>query len=70
MYPLDEGTTVVGFEAAMSQRTVTVQIKDKAKMDETYFNSCSLPPGRAGDGSGEGVEGVFREKRRGRGLGR
>ncbi|KAM7030532.1 von Willebrand factor A domain-containing protein 5B1 isoform 3-T5 [Acridotheres tristis] len=52
VYPLDEGTTVVGFEAAVSQRTVTVQIKDKAKIDGTYFNSCSLPPGRAGDGSG------------------
>ncbi|XP_056364199.1 von Willebrand factor A domain-containing protein 5B1 [Oenanthe melanoleuca] len=52
VYPLDEGTTVVGFEAAVSQRTVTVQIKDKAKMDGTYFNSCSLPPGKAGDGSG------------------
>ncbi|XP_074414837.1 von Willebrand factor A domain-containing protein 5B1 isoform X2 [Zonotrichia albicollis] len=48
VYPLDEGTTVVGFEAAVSRRTVTVQIKDKAKMDDTYFNSCSLPPGRAG----------------------
>ncbi|KAM7030531.1 von Willebrand factor A domain-containing protein 5B1 isoform 2-T4 [Acridotheres tristis] len=48
VYPLDEGTTVVGFEAAVSQRTVTVQIKDKAKIDGTYFNSCSLPPGRAG----------------------
>lgn len=62
MYPLDEGTTVVGFEAAVSRRTVTVQIKDKAKMDDTYFNSCSLPPGGAGDGSGEGVEGVLGRK--------
>ncbi|NXC86905.1 VW5B1 protein, partial [Cercotrichas coryphoeus] len=35
VYPLDEGTTVVGFEAAVSQRTVTVQIKDKAKIDGT-----------------------------------
>uniref|UniRef100_A0A8C3UX51 von Willebrand factor A domain containing 5B1 n=1 Tax=Catharus ustulatus TaxID=91951 RepID=A0A8C3UX51_CATUS len=38
VYPLDEGTTVVGFEAAVSQRTVTVQIKDKAKTDVTYFD--------------------------------
>lgn len=59
MYPLDEATTVVGFEAAVSRRTVTVQIKDKAKIDDTFFDSCSLPPGRAGDGSGEGVEGVL-----------
>ncbi|XP_039940680.1 von Willebrand factor A domain-containing protein 5B1 [Hirundo rustica] len=52
VYPLDEGTAVVGFEAATSRRTVTVQIKDKAKIDDTNFDSCSLPPGRAGDGSG------------------
>uniref|UniRef100_A0A8C4TLE1 von Willebrand factor A domain containing 5B1 n=1 Tax=Falco tinnunculus TaxID=100819 RepID=A0A8C4TLE1_FALTI len=39
VYPLDECTTVVGFEAAVSQRAVTVQIKDKAKIDDMYFNS-------------------------------
>lgn len=50
---------MVGFEAATSRRTVTVQIKDKAKIDDTCFDSCSLPPGRAADGSGEGVEGVL-----------
>ncbi|PKU32613.1 von willebrand factor a domain-containing protein 5b1 [Limosa lapponica baueri] len=52
VYPLDECTTVVGFEAAVSRRAVTVQIKDKAKIDDTYFNGCSLPDGRARDGSG------------------
>ncbi|NXN63513.1 VW5B1 protein, partial [Himantopus himantopus] len=36
VYPLDECTTVVGFEAAVSRRAVTVQIKDKAKIDDTY----------------------------------
>ncbi|KFP85537.1 von Willebrand factor A domain-containing protein 5B1, partial [Acanthisitta chloris] len=46
VYPLDEFTTVVGFEAAVSRRVVTVQIKDKAKIDDTYFDSCSLPHGR------------------------
>ncbi|KFP31285.1 von Willebrand factor A domain-containing protein 5B1, partial [Colius striatus] len=34
VYPLDESTTVVGFEAAVSHRAVTVQIKDKAKIDD------------------------------------
>uniref|UniRef100_A0A8C3DHC8 von Willebrand factor A domain containing 5B1 n=1 Tax=Corvus moneduloides TaxID=1196302 RepID=A0A8C3DHC8_CORMO len=57
VYPLDEGTTVVGFKAVVCRRMVTVQIKDKAKIDDTYFDSCSLPPGRAGDGSGEGIKG-------------
>ncbi|XP_009888289.1 PREDICTED: von Willebrand factor A domain-containing protein 5B1 [Charadrius vociferus] len=54
VYPLDECTTVVGFEAAVSRRAVTVQIKDKAKIDDMYFNGCSLPDGRARDGSGRG----------------
>ncbi|XP_069731108.1 von Willebrand factor A domain-containing protein 5B1 [Phaenicophaeus curvirostris] len=52
VYPLDEGTTVVGFEAAVSRRAVTVQIKDKAKIDDTYFDGCSLPSGRVCDGNG------------------
>ncbi|KFO77310.1 von Willebrand factor A domain-containing protein 5B1, partial [Cuculus canorus] len=52
VYPLDECTTVVGFEAAVSRRAVTVQIKDKAKIDDTYFDSCRLPSGRVRDGSG------------------
>uniref|UniRef100_A0A8C0EWM1 von Willebrand factor A domain containing 5B1 n=1 Tax=Bubo bubo TaxID=30461 RepID=A0A8C0EWM1_BUBBB len=37
VYPLDECTTVVGFEAAVSRRAVTVQIKDKAKIDDTIM---------------------------------
>ncbi|NXC24260.1 VW5B1 protein, partial [Campylorhamphus procurvoides] len=34
VFPLDEGTAVVGFEATVSRRVVTVQIKDKAKIDD------------------------------------
>ncbi|XP_021272919.1 von Willebrand factor A domain-containing protein 5B1 [Numida meleagris] len=52
VFPLDEGTTVVGFEAVICQRAVTVQIKDKAKIDDAYFDSVSLPNGRAQDGGG------------------
>ncbi|XP_051493100.1 von Willebrand factor A domain-containing protein 5B1 [Apus apus] len=52
VYPLDEGTTVVGFEAAVSRRAVTVQIKDKAKIEDMTPHGCSLPGGRARDGSG------------------
>ncbi|XP_009461709.1 PREDICTED: von Willebrand factor A domain-containing protein 5B1 [Nipponia nippon] len=54
VYPLDECTTVVRFEAAVSRRAVTVQIKDKAKIDDMYFDGCSLPDGRARDGRGSG----------------
>ncbi|NXF93023.1 VW5B1 protein, partial [Eubucco bourcierii] len=35
VYPLDDFTTIVGFEAAVSRRAITVQIKDKAKMGDT-----------------------------------
>nr|XP_056721339.1 von Willebrand factor A domain-containing protein 5B1 [Euleptes europaea] len=41
VYPLDEYTTVVGFEAVISSRAVTVQIKDKAKIDDCYVDCCS-----------------------------
>uniref|UniRef100_A0A8C0J820 von Willebrand factor A domain containing 5B1 n=1 Tax=Chelonoidis abingdonii TaxID=106734 RepID=A0A8C0J820_CHEAB len=47
VYPLDEYTTVVGFEAVVSRRAVTVQIKDKAKIDDCYLDCGSLPSGRA-----------------------
>lgn len=51
VYPLDEYTTVVGFEAVIAKQVVTVQIRDKAKIDD-----CSNPPnGRALDESGERV---------------
>nr|XP_020636789.1 von Willebrand factor A domain-containing protein 5B1 isoform X1 [Pogona vitticeps] len=46
VYPLDEYTTVVGFEAVISERVVTMQIKDKARMDDNYFDCCSLSDGR------------------------
>ncbi|XP_053256473.1 von Willebrand factor A domain-containing protein 5B1 isoform X3 [Podarcis raffonei] len=52
VYPLDEYTTVVGFEAMISERVVTVQIKDKARIDDCYVDCCSLPNGRALDEGG------------------
>ncbi|XP_074162141.1 von Willebrand factor A domain-containing protein 5B1 isoform X2 [Sminthopsis crassicaudata] len=38
VYPLDEHTTVVGFEAIISERAVTVQIKDKSKLNSNYID--------------------------------
>ncbi|XP_069466473.1 von Willebrand factor A domain-containing protein 5B1 [Ambystoma mexicanum] len=52
VYPLNEHTTVVGFEAVVCRRIVTVQIKDKGKIDDCYYDCCSLPNGRFQDGSG------------------
>nr|KAF6384140.1 von Willebrand factor A domain containing 5B1 [Pipistrellus kuhlii] len=42
VYPLDEYTTVIGFEAVIADRVVTVQIKDKAKMEGGHFNATHL----------------------------
>ncbi|KAM8927489.1 von Willebrand factor A domain-containing protein 5B1 isoform 2-T2 [Pelodytes ibericus] len=52
VYPLNEHTVVVGFEAVVCRRIVTVQIKDKAKMDESYYDYCSMSSGRLLEGNG------------------
>ncbi|XP_068097859.1 von Willebrand factor A domain-containing protein 5B1 isoform X2 [Hyperolius riggenbachi] len=52
VYPLNEHTVVVGFEAVICRRIVTVQIKDKAKMDESYYDYCSMSSGRLPEGNG------------------
>uniref|UniRef100_A0A452R7J4 von Willebrand factor A domain containing 5B1 n=1 Tax=Ursus americanus TaxID=9643 RepID=A0A452R7J4_URSAM len=45
VYPLDEYTTVIGFEAVIADRVVTVQIKDKAKMERnTLQEGISVTP--------------------------
>ncbi|XP_030625649.1 von Willebrand factor A domain-containing protein 5B1 [Chanos chanos] len=41
IYPLEECSTVVGFEAMISNQIITVQIKDKAKIDDCYFECCT-----------------------------
>uniref|UniRef100_H3BGV1 von Willebrand factor A domain containing 5B1 n=1 Tax=Latimeria chalumnae TaxID=7897 RepID=H3BGV1_LATCH len=51
VYPLDEYTTVVGFEAMISGRIITVQIKDKAKIDDCHFDCCSLSDGGPQNGN-------------------
>ncbi|XP_040325128.1 von Willebrand factor A domain-containing protein 5B1-like [Herpailurus yagouaroundi] len=42
VYPLDEYTTVIGFEAVIADRVVTVQIKDKAKMESSHFDGTRI----------------------------
>lgn len=38
VYPIDEYTTVVGFEAVIADRVVTIQLRDKAKLDRSYLD--------------------------------
>ncbi|KAI5609151.1 von Willebrand factor A domain-containing protein 5B1 [Silurus asotus] len=41
IYPLEEGSVVVGFEAMISSQIITVQIKDKTKIDDCYLDCCT-----------------------------
>ncbi|XP_033623550.1 von Willebrand factor A domain-containing protein 5B1 isoform X2 [Fukomys damarensis] len=43
VYPLDEYTTVIGFEAVIAGRIVKVQIKDKAKLDSSHLDASCTP---------------------------
>ncbi|XP_017563343.2 von Willebrand factor A domain-containing protein 5B1 [Pygocentrus nattereri] len=53
IYPLEEGAVVVGFEAMISTQIITVQIKDKAKIDDCYFDCCTATNGALQSGSGQ-----------------
>ncbi|KAJ3586469.1 hypothetical protein NHX12_012867 [Muraenolepis orangiensis] len=50
IYPLEENATVVGFEAMISSQIITLQIKDKSKIDDCQPDVSSatgaLPSGR------------------------
>ncbi|KAF7666115.1 hypothetical protein LDENG_00120730 [Lucifuga dentata] len=45
IYPLEENSIVVGFEAMISSQIITLQIKDKAKIDDCYLDCCSTSNG-------------------------
>uniref|UniRef100_A0A8D2AKX5 von Willebrand factor A domain containing 5B1 n=1 Tax=Sciurus vulgaris TaxID=55149 RepID=A0A8D2AKX5_SCIVU len=42
VYPLDENTTVIGFEALVADRIITVQIKDKAKLEGAHLDTSRI----------------------------
>ncbi|XP_041655991.1 von Willebrand factor A domain-containing protein 5B1 [Cheilinus undulatus] len=52
IYPLEENSIVVGFEAMISSQIITLQIKDKAKIDDCYLDCCSTSNGAPQSGSG------------------
>ncbi|KAM4562255.1 von Willebrand factor A domain-containing protein 5B1 isoform 1-T1 [Odontesthes bonariensis] len=52
IYPLEENSIVVGFEAMISSQIITLQIKDKAKIDDCYLESCNTINGAPQSGSG------------------
>uniref|UniRef100_A0A3Q1KGU1 Uncharacterized protein n=1 Tax=Anabas testudineus TaxID=64144 RepID=A0A3Q1KGU1_ANATE len=45
IYPLEENSIVVGFEAMISSQIITLQIKDKAKIEDCYLDCCNTSNG-------------------------
>ncbi|XP_076023152.1 von Willebrand factor A domain-containing protein 5B1 [Genypterus blacodes] len=45
IFPLEENSIVVGFEAMISSQIITLQIKDKAKIDDCYLDCCNTSNG-------------------------
>ncbi|KAB0380535.1 hypothetical protein FD755_008319 [Muntiacus reevesi] len=56
VYPLDEYTTVIGFEAVIADRVVTVQIKDKAKIEGGHFEATGIRAATVTGKRGGGAE--------------
>ncbi|XP_029362902.1 von Willebrand factor A domain-containing protein 5B1 [Echeneis naucrates] len=52
IYPLEERSIVVGFEAMISSQIITLQVKDKAKIEDCYLDCHSAPNGALQSGSG------------------
>lgn len=53
IYPLEENSIVVGFEAMISSQIITLQIKDKAKIEDCYLDYCNTSNGALQSGSGK-----------------
>uniref|UniRef100_A0A1A7ZK69 von Willebrand factor A domain containing 5B1 n=1 Tax=Nothobranchius furzeri TaxID=105023 RepID=A0A1A7ZK69_NOTFU len=52
IYPLEENSIVVGFEAMISSQIITLQIKAKTKIDDCYADSCHTTNGALQSGTG------------------
>ncbi|XP_069566964.1 von Willebrand factor A domain-containing protein 5B1 isoform X1 [Brachyistius frenatus] len=52
IYPLEENSIIVGFEAMISSQIITLEIKDKAKIDDCYLDCCNVSNGALQSGSG------------------
>lgn len=45
IYPMEENAIVVGFEAMISTQIITLQIKDKAKIEDCHLDCCNTQNG-------------------------
>ncbi|XP_053704743.1 von Willebrand factor A domain-containing protein 5B1 [Synchiropus splendidus] len=55
IYPLEENSIVVGFEAMISTQIITLQIKDKGKIDDCNLDCCNSSNGALQTGTGHVV---------------
>lgn len=53
IYPLEENSIVVGFESMISSQIITLQIKDKAKIEDCYLDCYSTSNGALQSGTGK-----------------
>lgn len=53
IYPLEENSIVVGFEAMISSQIITLQVKSKAKIEDCYLDGCNSTNGALQSGSGK-----------------
>lgn len=59
IYPLEENSIVVGFEAMISNQIITLQIKDKAKLEDCYLDCCNIPNGALQSSSGKIIQSIL-----------
>ncbi|XP_029993756.1 von Willebrand factor A domain-containing protein 5B1 [Sphaeramia orbicularis] len=52
IYPLEENSIVVGFEAMISTQIITLQIKDKTKIEDCHLDCCNTSNGTLQNCSG------------------
>ncbi|XP_035511953.1 von Willebrand factor A domain-containing protein 5B1 [Morone saxatilis] len=52
IYPLEENSIVVGFESMISSQIITLQIKDKAKIEDCFLDCCNTSNGALQSSSG------------------
>uniref|UniRef100_A0A3P9PKM3 VIT domain-containing protein n=1 Tax=Poecilia reticulata TaxID=8081 RepID=A0A3P9PKM3_POERE len=58
IYPLEENSIVVGFEAMISSQIITLQIKGKAKLDDCYQDICRTANGGLQSNTGKAEDAV------------
>lgn len=60
IYPLEENSIVVGFESMISSQIITLQIKDKSKIEDCLVDCCGSSNGVLQGANGESLSDVDR----------